>query len=145
MTDIGCIFCRIIAGEAPADVVLEDEHTIAFLPTGPAARGHTLVVPRTHSADIWEITDDDAAAVMRMARRVAQVLDDRLRPDGMNLTQSNRAAGWQEVFHFHLHVIPRWSGDGYRPPWRNTRPTATEVTRLMADLRAPSRSVVQDP
>ena len=110
--EFDCIFCRIIAGNAPAFVVAEDDQTVAFLDRGQATEGHTLVVPRTHATDIWSISEVDASAVMSMAKRVAHLLDERLAPDGLNITQSNRAAGWQDVFHFHVHVIPRWTGDG---------------------------------
>ena len=129
-----CIFCQIVAGEAPAYVVAEDDRTVAFLDRGPATPGHTLVVPRRHAADVWDISDQDAAAVMLMAKRVALLLDARLTPDGLNLTQSNRSAGWQDVFHFHVHVIPRWAGDGLVPPWRPSRPSDAELAATLARL-----------
>ena len=133
MTD--CIFCQIIADESPAYIVAEDDHTVAFLDRGQATEGHTLVVPRTHAADIWAISEDDAAAVMVMAKRVAHLLDRRLAPDGLNLTQSNRPAGWQDVFHFHLHVIPRWADDDLVPPWRPTGPSDEQLSTTLARLR----------
>jgi histidine triad (HIT) family protein len=133
MTD--CIFCRIIAGHAPAYIVAEDDRTLAFLDRGQAAEGHTLVVPRAHAADIWDVSDEDAAAVMVMAKRVAHLLEQRLAPDGLNLTQSNRPAAWQEVFHFHVHVIPRRSGDGLVPPWQPTRPSDETLAATLARLR----------
>lgn len=130
-----CIFCRIASGDSPAFVVAEDASTLAFLDRGQATEGHTLVVPRSHADDIWGITDEDAAAVMRMAKRVAHLLDEKLSPDGMNLMQSNRAAGWQDVFHFHMHVIPRWSGDGLTPPWRPTHPPEDQLASVWRRLR----------
>jgi histidine triad (HIT) family protein len=130
-----CIFCQIVSGEAAAYVVAEDEQTVAFLDRGQATVGHTLVVPRMHAVDIWDIPEAEAAAVMVMAKRVAQLLDERLSPEGLNLTQSNRPAGWQDVFHFHLHVIPRWSGDGLVPPWRPTRPQDSLLAATLARLR----------
>jgi histidine triad (HIT) family protein len=130
-----CIFCRIVAGEAPAHVVAEDARTMAFLDRGQATEGHTLVVSRSHASDLWEISEEDAAAVMVMARRVARTLEQRLAPDGLNLMQSNRPAGWQDVFHFHLHVIPRWSGDGLVPPWRPTRPSDEQLAATLARLQ----------
>lgn len=132
--DADCIFCRIVGGDAPAFVVAEDDQCVAFLDRGQAAEGHTLVVPRVHSADIWTISESEACSVMAMAKRVAHLLDDRLAPDGMNLTQSNRPAGWQDVFHFHLHVIPRWAGDGLRPPWKPMRPSDDELASTLARL-----------
>lgn len=112
-----CIFCSIVTGESPAIVVDEDEHTMAFLAIHPANPGHTLVVPRTHADDIFDITSESLAAVAESTRRVAHLLNDRLRPDGMNIVQNSRRAAWQSVFHLHVHVIPRTTGDGLMPPW----------------------------
>lgn len=133
MTD--CIFCRIVAGQAPAYVVAADDLSLAFLDRGQATAGHTLVVPRRHAADLWEVSEPDLIAVMLMAKQVAHLLDERLAPDGLNLTQSNRAAGWQDVFHFHVHVIPRWSDDGLTPPWKSSRPSEAELAATLARLR----------
>lgn len=130
-----CIFCRIVSGDAPAYVVAEDDSTLAFLDRGQATTGHTLVVPKSHAADIWSITELDACAVMAMAKRVAHLLDERLRPAGLNLTQSNRSAAWQDVFHFHVHVIPRWADDGLIPPWRPTRPSEEDLAATLARLQ----------
>ena len=116
--DMSCIFCAIVAGTAPAIVVAEDEDCMAFLALGPAAPGHTLVVPRTHAQDIFDISTESLSAVARMSQQVAQLLDERLKPDGMTVMQNNRQAGWQSVFHLHVHVIPRYTGDNLVPPWR---------------------------
>lgn len=128
-----CIFCQIVEGEAPAFVVAEDDKTLAFLDIG-GPEGHTLVVPRQHAADIWSLTEDDAAAVMMMAKRVAHLLDVRLQPEGMSLSQANREAAGQEVFHFHLHVIPRWGKYG---GWdhRGARPTPADLATVLERLR----------
>jgi len=130
-----CVFCRIVAGDGPAYVVAQDDATIAFLDRSQVTEGHTLVVPRRHSIDIWEIAEPDLLAVMAMTKRVASLLDDRLRPDGLNLMQSNRAAGWQDVFHFHVHVVPRWSGDGLVPPWRSWDPSEERLAATLAKLQ----------
>jgi histidine triad (HIT) family protein len=112
-----CLFCRIVAGDLPATVVDEDERTLAFMDIAPATRGHALVVPRAHAADLLEVGDDDLAACARTARRVAGRAKDALGADGVNLLNSCGAAAWQTVFHFHLHVIPRYAGDPLRLPW----------------------------
>jgi len=130
-----CIFCRIVARQASAYVVAEDELSMAFLDRGQATVGHTLVVPRTHASDIWEISQPDLTAVMVMAKQVAHLLDERLSPEGLNLTQSNRPAGWQDVFHFHVHVVPRWSGDGLTPPWKASKPSESELAATLARLK----------
>jgi histidine triad (HIT) family protein len=130
-----CIFCQIVGGEAPGHVVAEDDLTVAFLDQAQATEGHTLVVPRSHASDIWELSDRDATAVMLMAKRVAHLIDQRLSPDGLNLMQANRPAAWQSVFHFHLHVVPRWSGDGLRTPWDIGRPASHALAATLDRLR----------
>lgn len=112
-----CVFCGIVGGTVPAYVVHEDDKTLAFLDINPATEGHTLVVPKVHADDLLEADADSAAAVMRGARAVALLLDRQLSPDGMTLFQANRPAGWQDVFHLHVHVVPRWHGDGLVRPW----------------------------
>ena len=129
------IFRQIVAGEVPAPVINEDDLTVAFLDQAPATEGHTLVVPRSHATDIWELSDRDAIAVMLLAKRVAHLFEERLSPDGLNLVQANRLAAWQSVFHFHLHVVPRWSGDGLRPPWNADRPPSDNLTATLDHLR----------
>jgi histidine triad (HIT) family protein len=112
-----CLFCKIVAGETPATIVAEDERTIAFMDISPATRGHALVIPRAHVRDIHEIDPDDLAAVATAAQRVAARAIERLGADGVNLLNSNGSAAWQTVFHFHVHVIPRYEGDPLRLPW----------------------------
>jgi histidine triad (HIT) family protein len=115
--DPDCLFCRIIAGEIPSTRIDEDERTVAFMDINPATRGHALVVPREHSANLLEIGDEDLAAVARMARTLAERQTERLGADGVNLINSCGNVAWQTVFHFHMHVIPRYSGDPLRLPW----------------------------
>ncbi len=85
--------------------------TLAFLDIAPAAEGHALVVPKKHADDLLAASADDAIAVMRTAQIMARRLEETLHPDGMTLFQANRPAGWQDVFHLHLHVVPRWKDD----------------------------------
>ena len=127
-----CIFCAIVAGRAPAEVVYEDEHTLAFLDINPATQVHVLVVSKTHSRDIFDITEEDAGHVMRAAVRLSRAVDDALHPDGVNLIQANRRAAFQSVFHFHVHVIPRWWDDGIAPPWKH-EPGEPDVLRETAE------------
>jgi histidine triad (HIT) family protein len=131
-----CVFCKIIDGRLPLWGVYEDEHSIAFLDKGQVTRGHTLVVPRRHAEDIWALSEDEASAVMRSIHRVARVLRDKLGAAGLNVTQSNGRAAWQDVFHYHVHLIPRYGDDGFRPPWRSTSPSAEQmrdVQRLLQE------------
>ena len=112
-----CIFCAIAAGEGPAAMLDEDEHTVAFLDINPWTRGHALVIPRAHSRDLLEIEDADLAATATAAKRLAARLKDGLDADGVNLVNACGAAAWQTVFHFHLHVVPRRNDDPLTLPW----------------------------
>lgn len=112
-----CIFCKIVAREIPAMIIAEDEYTLAFMDIAPATRGHALVIPKKHAQDLWEIEEDELAAVARATHRLALQIKDRLQPDGLNLINSCRRDAWQTVFHFHVHVIPRYSGDPLKLPW----------------------------
>jgi histidine triad (HIT) family protein len=117
MPDPDCLFCKIVAGEVPATVIASDDRTVSFMDINPATRGHALVVPREHSADLHEIGHEDLAAVVAAARRLAARARDALGADGVNLLNSCGRAAWQTVFHFHLHVIPRYDDDPLRLPW----------------------------
>jgi histidine triad (HIT) family protein len=116
-TDPDCLFCKIVAGDLPATIVAQDEATVTFMDINPATRGHVLVVPRNHARDLTEIDPADLAAVAQAAQRVAQTMGERLGTDGVNLLNSCGAAAWQTVFHFHLHVIPRYDDDPLKLPW----------------------------
>ena len=111
-----CIFCKIVAGELPATKIHEDERTLAFMDINPWTRGHALVIPKAHATDLGEIGDEDLAAVASVARQIALRARDRLGAEGANLLNSFGAAAWQTVFHFHMHVIPRYPGDGMQLP-----------------------------
>lgn len=129
-----CTFCRIVEGLLPSWRVYEDERTVAFLDKGQVTRGHTLVVPRRHAEDIWVLSEEDAGAVMQSVYRVARLLRDRLAPIGLNVTQANGRAAWQEVFHYHVHLIPRYGNDQFRPPWRSTSPSEDQLTGVQEQL-----------
>ena len=118
MADPDCIFCKIVAGELPATIVDEDERTIAFMDIAPATRGHALVIPRAHSADLLEhrARGSGRGRARRAAAGRARA-SERLGADGVNLLNSCGRAAWQTVFHFHVHVIPRYADDPLRLPW----------------------------
>jgi histidine triad (HIT) family protein len=117
MADPDCIFCKIVAGDLPATIVDEDERTISFMDIAPAARGHALVIPRAHTRDLMSIGPEDLQAVANASQRLAGRAKERLGAAGVNLLNSSGAAAWQTVFHFHVHVIPRYEGDPLRLPW----------------------------
>ncbi|MGA2014256.1 MAG: HIT domain-containing protein [Solirubrobacteraceae bacterium] len=135
MPDPNCLFCKIVAGELPSQRVDEDERTVTFLDISPATAGHALVVPRAHSADLLEIEAGDLHASAVAAQRHAQRAMERLEADGVNLFNSSRSAAWQEVFHFHIHVIPRYSGDPLRLPWRSRPGDPEEIAAVAERLR----------
>lgn len=129
-----CPFCAIVTGHAQARVVTADDRCLAFLAATPAARGHTLVIPRRHVADLWDTDADLAAALMRTTHAVAALLRTRLRPEGLTLRQNTGPASGQHVAHLHVHLVPRWQGDGTigwpRPPAAQPDPDA-----VLAELR----------
>ena len=112
-----CVFCRIVAGELPSIRVYEDERAIAIMDINPATRGHALVIPRAHADDIAAAEEADVAHCAVVARRLASLARRRLGADGVTVMQSNGAAAWQTVFHYHVHVIPRYDGDPLVLPW----------------------------
>jgi histidine triad (HIT) family protein len=138
MDEQDCIFCKILAGELPATIVDEDERTIAFMDINPATRGHALVVPRLHVPDLLSIDRDELAAVAGAAQRLASRAKARLNADGINLINSCGAAAWQTVFHFHLHVIPRYHGDPMRLPWLPVPGDPAEIAAAAAAIQADS-------
>jgi histidine triad (HIT) family protein len=130
-----CLFCGIVAGDVPAQIVDSDEHTVAFMDINPATRGHALVVPRVHAADLIEISDSDLERTMVAARRLARTIDAALEPDGFNIINACRPAAWQTVFHYHLHVIPRYESDPLKLPWVPRGADAAQIAAVAAEIR----------
>lgn len=135
MSDPNCLFCKIVAGEIPGTIVDQDERTVAFMDINPATRGHALVVPRKHVTDLLEIEPAELAATAGAAQRLAARAIERLGADGVNLLNSCRAAAWQTVFHFHIHVIPRYQGDPLRLPWIPGTGDLDEIAAAAAALK----------
>jgi histidine triad (HIT) family protein len=129
-----CIFCKIAAGELPASVVASDERALAFLDINPATRGHMLVIPRAHAQDLHDIGSEDLAATISLAQQVATLARERLGADGVTLLQASGSAAWQTVFHFHIHVIPRYAGDALRQPWSPAAGDPQELAQAAAAL-----------
>ncbi len=136
MSTAACPFCAIVAGTAPASLVLEGDKVLAFMDLRQAVRGHVLVIPRRHVPDIYALAADEAGAVMQAAVRIAQALRDECDPPGLNLWQSNGEAGGQEVAHFHLHVQPRQFGDGLLRVYPDGVPAHAEAAQLAALARS---------
>jgi histidine triad (HIT) family protein len=134
VSDPNCIFCKIVAGELPASIVDEDERTVSFMDINPATRGHALVIPRQHARDLLSVEPDDLAAAALAAARLAERISERLGPAGVNLLNSCGAAAWQTVFHFHIHLIPRYEGDPLRLPWTPTPGDPAEIEAAAQEL-----------
>lgn len=130
-----CIFCEIVAGNIPAVKVYEDEHVFAFMDIAPANPGHTLVIPKQHYRNLYDMPTEVGSKIMQAAILIANAIRTALNPDGLNLFQSNEAAGFQTVFHFHLHIIPRWEGDPIRLPWRPSERDMEEIANTAAKIR----------
>jgi histidine triad (HIT) family protein len=134
MSDPDCIFCKIVAGELPATIVDEDERTVAFMDIAPATRGHALVIPRAHCTDLLSTDEQDLGAVALAAKRLAGRMTERLGAAGVNLINSCGAAAWQTVFHFHMHVIPRYEHDPLQLPWTPAPGEPGEIAAAAKEL-----------
>ncbi len=141
--DESCVFCRIVADGRAQEIVYSDESVVAFLCEPPATWGHLLVVPRAHRRDIWAIEPDEATAAMAAAHLLAAVVRDDLGATGVNLRQNNGPAAGQDVFHFHLHVVPRYEGDTVLPgcvwgvpPWEPPAGGDAERRRVADAIRS---------
>lgn len=136
--DPGCVFCRIVAGDAPSTMIAETERAVAFMDINPATHGHALVIPREHSTDLLDTAADDLAACTQLAQEVAARAKTRLGADGVNLLNCCGADAWQTVFHYHLHVIPRFRDqpdkDSLRLPWDPTPGDLAQIRQIGEQL-----------
>lgn len=129
-----CIFCEIVAGEVSSTTLAQSERAIAIMDINPVTHGHALVVSRSHAADLLDITADDLAACAHLAQQIAGRAKDRLGADGINLLNCSGEAAWQSVFHFHIHVIPRFKDqpgkDRIGLPWDSVPGNLNEIERI---------------
>ncbi|HRP22926.1 MAG TPA: HIT family protein [Thauera sp.] len=131
-----CVFCRIAQGELPASKVFEDEHTLAIMDIQSVNPGHMLVLLKPHRANVYELDDSLAGAAFRTAARMARAAKQAFGCEGVTLLQANEKAGAQTVFHFHIHVLPRWEGDGMELAWPVKNPPREELEAMAEKLRA---------
>ncbi len=131
-----CVFCRIVRGEIPSTRVWEDDLTVAFMDIGSVNPGHLLVATKAHVENLYELDERTAAAVMQSVARVGRALRSALSPDGLSLYQANGVAAGQTVFHFHVHVLPRWKGDPMDLVWPVRNPARQELEDTAARIRA---------
>ncbi|MEV6032861.1 HIT family protein [Nonomuraea sp. NPDC052116] len=135
-----CTFCGIVAGEIPAEIVYSDEHVVAFLDISQATRGHTLVVPREHCRDLTDIGPDRAGRLMQGAVHTAALLRRALEPGGMNIWHATGPTAWQTVFHFHLHLLPRYTPEDLRQAWTHRELSLSSLSPLADHIRIAAAS-----
>lgn len=129
-----CIFCKIANGEIPSNTIYEDERFRVILDLGAATKGHALVLPKEHADNLYELSEEYAAEVLPVAKKVAAKMKTNLRCDGLNLVQNNGEAAGQTVMHFHLHMIPRYENDGQAIQWTPGEPTQEELEAVMRQI-----------
>ena len=134
MKNENCIFCKIANGEIPSKTLYEDEEFRVILDLGPAAKGHALIMPKNHYANLYELPEEAAAKAMILAKKMAARMTDRLHCDGFNLMQNNGEVAGQTVFHFHMHLIPRYKDDGQTIGWKPGEPSADELERIKNEI-----------
>jgi histidine triad (HIT) family protein len=130
-----CVFCRIVAGQIPSTRVYEDEHTLAFMDIGQVNPGHVLVAVKSHAENLYMLDDAQAAAVQRTAARVARAIRDAFAPQGLSVYQANGKAAGQTVFHYHVHLVPRYDGDGMALTWPVKNPPRENLEEHAARIR----------
>jgi histidine triad (HIT) family protein len=134
MTD--CVFCKIRDGQIPSLKIFEDAATLAFMDINPLNSGHCLVITKTHAPNLFEAPLEDLQAAIATAQRVAQAIREGLKPDGLNMLQANGVAAFQSVLHFHLHLIPRWTGDGKGFDWKLVPGSREQIMKVGERIRA---------
>jgi histidine triad (HIT) family protein len=131
-----CVFCKIVARQIPATVVHEDEHTLAFMDLGQVNPGHVLVAVKHHAENLYALDDVQAGAVLRMAARIARAIRDAFTPQGLSVYQANGKAAGQTVFHYHVHLVPRYEGDGMALTWPVKNPPREKLEEYAAKVKA---------
>ena len=135
MKDSNCIFCKIANGEIPSKTIEENDMFKVVLDVGPATKGHALILPKDHYRNLYDLPEDVVAEVYKMAQKIALKMKEKLGCDGVNIVQNNEEAAGQTVFHFHMHVIPRYKDDGQVIGWKPGQPTAEELDAIVEALK----------
>ena len=135
MRDDNCIFCKIANGEIPSATLYEDEEFRVILDLGPASKGHALILPKSHAANIYELSDEMAAKAMILAKKMATAMTAALKCDGFNIVQNNGECAGQTVFHFHMHLIPRKAGDQAVPEWEHLSLSDDEMKEICDKMK----------
>lgn len=133
-----CIFCKIINGDIPAAKVYEDEHVLAFLDISQVTKGHTLVIPKVHKENIYELTPEIAENLFKVVPKISNSIKEKFQPIGLNLLNNNGEAAGQSVFHYHLHILPRYGkGDGFGAVWKSNQSdyTTQDLQGIASDIK----------
>ena len=138
MKDDNCIFCKLANKDIPTNIIYEDDRFTVILDASPATKGHALILPKNHAANIYELPDEDASAVFVLAKKLATKMTEIIHCDGFNIVQNNGEVAGQTVFHFHMHLIPRYLNDGNQDKltWNHAEFTPEEIAEIAAELRA---------
>lgn len=134
MKNDNCIFCKIANGEIPSKTLFENDEFRVILDLGPAAKGHALILPKDHYANLYELPEETASKVMLLAKKMAVQMTDKLKCDGFNLVQNNGEVAGQTVFHFHMHLIPRYKNDNQTIGWKPGEPSQEELEEIRAQI-----------
>ena len=134
MKKADCIFCKIAGGEIPSKALYEDENFKVILDLAPATRGHALILPKDHADNLYELSEETAGNVMKLARRMAITMTQKLGADGFNLVQNNGEVAGQTVHHFHLHLSPRYADDGQDITWEKGEPSQEELEGIQKQI-----------
>ena len=134
MKDANCIFCKIAKVEIPSKTLYEDERFRVILDLGPATKGHALILPKAHYADLYELPEELAGEAMKLAKKMAAKMTEKLKCEGFNLIQNNGDMAGQTVFHFHMHMIPRYQADGQKIGWKPMEVTQDELEEVMKEI-----------
>lgn len=134
MKDEACIFCKIANGEIPSKTIYEDEEFRIILDLGPAAKGHALILPKEHYADLFQLPEETAKKAIVLAKKLGSQMVDKLHADGFNLVQNNGEAAGQTVFHFHMHLIPRYKDDNQKIGWVPGKPEEKELEEIQKQI-----------
>lgn len=130
MKDVNCIFCKIANGEIPSKTLYEDDSFRVILDLGPATRGHALILAKEHYANLYELPEETAGDVMKLAKKMAVKMTERLGCEGFNLVQNNGDLAGQTMFHFHMHLIPRYRADGQKIGWKPQEVSQEELEEV---------------
>ncbi|MBM4764170.1 HIT family protein [Bacillus sp. B15-48] len=131
-----CIFCKIINGEIPSQKVYENDHVYAFLDISPVTKGHTLVIPKVHKENVFELSEEEAANLFKEVPKIANAVKKAFNPIGLNTINNNGEHAGQSVFHFHMHIIPRYGkGDGFGAVWKTHEESSDELKQIAGEIK----------